>query len=142
MPVKLSTTIHNIDTKVSNSYNKDVIFTFYQYLKNIDTSENYQNGVLKAIIHFSEFFDSQEFDKISKKEEILKFLDSKRRGKDEDPEQKWITTWNDYLWRIKYFYRWFINYFKGQNENTDEWKTPEFVNIKKKKTKRLSPYSK
>ena len=57
MPVKLSTTIQNIDTKVSNSYNKEIIFKFFEYLKNLDTSENYQNGVIKAIIHYSDFFD-------------------------------------------------------------------------------------
>jgi integrase/recombinase XerD len=141
LPVKLTTTIQNIETKVSNSYNRELILRFYEYLRNIDTSENYQNGVIKAIIHFSEFFGSSDFNTISKKEEILKFLDSKRKSIREDPEQKWITTWNDYLWRIKYFYRWLYNYLKGQNENVDEWKTPDFINIKKKRTKRLSPYS-
>jgi integrase/recombinase XerD len=141
LPVKLTTTIQNIETKVSNSYNRELILRFHDYLKNIDTSENYQNGVIKAIIHFSEFFGSSDFNTISKKEEILKFLDSKRKSIREDPEQKWITTWNDYLWRIKYFYRWLYNYLKGQNENVDEWKTPDFINIKKKRTKRLSPDS-
>lgn len=95
--------MQNIDTKVSDSYNKEIILKFYEYFKSIDTSENYQNGVLNAIIHFSEFFDTIEFDKIAKKKEILKFLDSKKKSKTEDLEQKWIIMWNDYLWRIEYF---------------------------------------
>jgi len=95
--------MQNIDTKVSNSYNKEIIFKFYEYFKSIDTSENYQNVVLNAIIHFSEFFDTIEFDKIAKKKEILKFLDSKKKSNTEDLEQKWIIMWNDYLWRIEYF---------------------------------------
>lgn len=47
--------MQNIDTKVSNSYNKEIIFKFYEYFKSIDTSENYQNGVLNAIMHFLNF---------------------------------------------------------------------------------------
>ena len=54
LPLKLSTTIENIDTKVSISYNKETIFKFYEYSKNISTLENYQNGVIKAIIYFFE----------------------------------------------------------------------------------------
>ncbi len=58
----------------------------------------------------------------------------------EDPDKKWITTWNDYLWRIKYFYRWLYNAKdKGMNAKSyDSWITPSFINIKMKRTKRLS----
>jgi integrase/recombinase XerD len=53
------------------------------------------------------------------KEKILKFLDLKRKTEDIDPDKKWITTWNDYLWRIKYFYRWLHNAKeKGVNANS------------------------
>ena len=69
--VKLSTTIQNIDTKVSNSYNKEIVLKFYEYYKSIFALENYQNGVIMAFRHFSEFFDTIEFDKIAKKEECL-----------------------------------------------------------------------
>ena len=46
---------------------------------------------------------------IDSPDDILAFLDTRRKNKDEDPDQKWITTWNDYLWRIKIFYRWYYN---------------------------------
>ena len=70
-PVKLSTTIQNIDTKASNSYNKEIVLKFYEYYKSIFALENYENGVIMAFIHFFEFFDTIEFDKIAKKEECL-----------------------------------------------------------------------
>ncbi|HEX5185964.1 MAG TPA: hypothetical protein VFV86_03650 [Nitrososphaeraceae archaeon] len=96
---------------------------------------------------FAKFLgDSKTFIEVNDSETILAFLDIKRKSKEEDPEQKWITTWNDYLWRIKMFYRWLYNAkLKGNNNQTNycnisNWKTPEFVNINKKKTKRLSPY--
>ena len=43
---------------------------------------------------------------------------------------------------IKHFFPWLYNQ-RGKEELTPtwEWDTPQFVQIKKKKTKRLSPYS-
>jgi integrase/recombinase XerD len=72
------------------------------------------------------------------------FLDTKIKSNDIDPDKKWITTWNDYLWRIKYFLRWFYNHklVKDGGEEPplpSDWITP-FATIKKRKTKRLSPY--
>ena len=75
---------------------------------------------------------------------IVSFLDTLRKSKEEDPDERWITTWNDYLWRLKMFYRWLYNFkIKEENQinysNINNWNTPDFVNINKKKTKRLSP---
>ena len=68
----------------------------------------------------------------------------KIKSNSEDPDQRWITTWNDYLVRIKHFFRWLhnckIRLDHSQNQPSNDWYTPEFVNIRKKKTKRLSPY--
>lgn len=63
-----------------------------------------------------------------------------------DPEQKLITTWNDYLWRIKIFYRWYYNIkvLKTISNNIfDSYNgtSPDFLNISKKKTTSMSPYS-
>jgi site-specific recombinase XerC len=62
---------------------------------------------------------------------------------EQDPDKKWITTWNHYLNRIKLFVRWLYNYYliKEQNlEANEEWVTPDFCKIKPKQTKRISPY--
>jgi hypothetical protein len=83
------------------------------------------------------------FYNVKKQEQIMDFLDSKIKNPELDPDKKWITTWNDYLGDIKYFFRWLYNY-KLNEENlikpSTEWETPPFVKIKKKKTKRVSPY--
>ena len=42
MPAKLTTTIGNIEIKVTNPTNRQIVKDFYEYLQNIDTSENYQ----------------------------------------------------------------------------------------------------
>jgi len=48
LPIKLTTSIRNIEIKVTNQTNRQIIKDFYKYLQNIDTSENYQNGLLKV----------------------------------------------------------------------------------------------
>jgi len=143
LPAKLSTTVENIDKKIKNQVNRELIKEFYVYLKNIDTSENYQNGLLKVIIRYAEYLGPDTtFYQIQDKEQIIKYLDLKRKPVEEDFDKKWITTWNDYLCRLKYFYRWLYN-AKGTGADAksyDSWITPSFINIKSKRTKRLSPY--
>jgi integrase/recombinase XerD len=54
-----------------------------------------------------------------------------------------------YLNRTKLFYRWYYNIYTLQEHTTipkqlpgqQDWITPDFVKIKQKHTKRLSPYS-
>jgi integrase/recombinase XerD len=101
---------------------------------------------------FAKFLGSDvTFYDIQRKEVITAFLDTKIKSIEEDPDKKWITTWNDYLNDIKYFFRWLYNNKKKTDDEYNEkeditsssssdWETPSFARIKKKKTKRLSPY--
>jgi hypothetical protein len=144
MPMKLSSTLGHINA-IPNSVNADVVKEFYEYLKDIGTSENYQNQNLKQMTGFAKFLGCDvAFHDVNKKGEIISFLDTKIKDTNADPDKKWITTWNDYLWRIKYF-RWFHNHKlvkeKGNEpSNSSDWITPSLVSIKKKRTKRISPY--
>jgi integrase/recombinase XerD len=115
-------------------------------MKDNGTSENYQKGNLKALVHFSEHIGPAiSFYDVDHKE-VIRFLDSKMKSEQIDSEKKWIITWNDYLWRLKLFFRWLHNkkireINQEEVKPEDEWKTPSFLQqIKKKKTKRLSPY--
>jgi len=65
------------------------------------------------------------------------------KNSEQDPEKKWINTWNDYARRIKHFLRWLHNTKKYSQEvlQQTEWMTPPFAKIKEKGTKRISPYS-
>lgn len=143
MPAKLTTTISNIDIKVKNQINKQIIKDFYGYLKEIDTSNSYQNGLLKVLIRYTEYLgENRTFYQIQEKQQILDFLDMKRKTGSDDPDKKWITTWNDYLWRLKYFFRWLYNARDNGRDakSYDSWTTPSFIDIKMKRSKRLSPY--
>lgn len=144
MPVKLETSIKNIQS-LDNLNNAKLIHEFFLYLRSINTSESYQNQNIKALINMAKFFEKIEFIQISKKEEILSFLNSKIKSKEDDPDGKWMRTWNDYLQRIKYFFRWLYNEKLRQERNEEsldpsDWITPPFLKIKEKKSKRISPY--
>lgn len=52
MPAKLITGINNIEKKVTNVIDGELITEFHNYLTNIDIFENYQNGLLKDILDF------------------------------------------------------------------------------------------
>jgi integrase/recombinase XerD len=144
MPAKLTTTINKIQS-IPNQTNSVIIDEFYQYMKDSDSSVHHQNNNLKVIIAFANFLGPGiKFYEIKKKEQILAFLNTKIKDPNHDPEKRWITTWNHYLNRIRLFFRWLYNYRSKDlhdNEITpSEWKTPELVKIKSKKTKRQSPY--
>jgi integrase/recombinase XerD len=145
MPTTLSTTVRHICDKVPNSENSKLIADFQSYMKGNSTSERHQNNNLKAIIAFAGFLGPDTtFYQVSTKDQVTRFLDTKIKSDVDDPEKRWITTWNDYLVRIKHLFRWLhnckIRLDQSQDHSSTDWCTPEYVNIKKKKTKRLSPY--
>ncbi len=145
MPVRLDTLVDNIEKSITNPINAKLIREFYQFMKTNETSESYQKNNLKVIINFAKYqtTDISLYD-IDKKDQILEFLDSKIKNINDDPDKRWITTWNDYVGRIKFFMRWLYNQKEGNdlgnNISISDWKTPLFIQIKKKKTKRVSPY--
>jgi integrase/recombinase XerD len=133
---------------MSNRVNSDLLKDFYQHMKNNGTFQNYQKGNLKAMVHFADHLGpTTSFYDINRQDQIVRFLDTKIKPEQIDSDKKWITTWNDYLWCIKLFFRWLHNKkmseinVQEEAKPRDEWKTPSFLQqIKKKKTKRLSPY--
>src|SRR5215207_6428862 len=146
MPQKLETVLKHVE-EIGNNVNRQLIKDYHRYLVFRDTSTNYQKDNIKLIHMFAKFIgESKTLHDIKDQETIVAFLDPRRKNKEEDPEQRWTTTWNDYLWRLKMFYRWLYNdKMKGDNhqeyDNISNWITPDVVNIDKKKTKRLSPYN-
>lgn len=59
-------------------------------------SERHQNNALKAVIGYAKFLgENTTFYNINTKEQIIAYLDTKMNSAEQDPDKKWITTWND-----------------------------------------------
>ncbi len=143
MPIKLSTLLSKVE-KLDLKDNSKTIEKFYLFMKNNDSSERHIVNNLKVMLNFEDFFKPGKNLKMIKRQDIDSFLDSKIKSTDIDPEKRWITTWNHYLNHLKFFYRWLHNAYNEKNLNHNsfsDWVTPEFMKIKMKATKRLSPYS-
>ncbi len=146
VPIRLSTTVSKFSSLL-NAQNASLLMELYEFMKNNGLSERHMINTLKTNLAFAEFLGPDvSFHDVTKRDRILSFLDSKIKSIEEDPDKKWITTWNDYLSDIKYFFRWLYNWKTVKiDPNRDlqtphEWETPSFAKIKRKKTKRLSPY--
>ena len=147
MSTKISTLLAKVDF-LPNKKNASIILDFYKYMLDRGSSENHIINNLKIILDLALFLGPQGYESIKKREQILSFLNKKIKDIKLDPERRWITTWNHYLTRTKLFYRWFYNVYEYKEHNEpkepldqQEWITPDYVKIKQKHTKRLSPYS-
>jgi hypothetical protein len=82
-------------------------------------------------------------------------LDTKIKSEAEDPDGRWITTWNDYLIHIRLFLRWLHNcnckqacknggeslHPQERMPDKSNWETPPAARIKNKRTRRQNPYA-
>jgi hypothetical protein len=53
MPIRLDTVLTKVE-QMPNRVNSGLLKEFYQHMKDNGTSQNYQKGNLKAMIHFAE----------------------------------------------------------------------------------------
>jgi len=145
MSIKISTLLAKIQS-LPNKQNISTIMDFYSYMEEVGSSENHKINNLKVVLDFSKYLGQKSFHDINRKEQIVSYLNGKVKGSQLDPDKRWITTWNHYLNRIKLFFRWMHNYHLKHElrtfsiEERTDWITPDFVKIKQKPSKRVSPY--
>ena len=139
MPYTLTTTLSKI-LLIPNRINLNLINEFHDQMKSKGCSERHRNNTLHVMIGLANFLGcDRTFYDIERKEQILEFLNTKIKSTKQDPDEKWITTWNHYLARKKLFFRWITN--RSGECSESEWQTPTFMQIKEKKSIRKSPYS-
>jgi hypothetical protein len=52
MPIRLDTVLRKVE-QMSNRVNSDLLKDFYQHMKDNGTSQNYQKGNMKAMVHLA-----------------------------------------------------------------------------------------
>jgi integrase/recombinase XerD len=141
MPPKLWIVVPRI-SEVPNPVSAQIVCEFYQYMRESGSSEKHITNELQVVLYFTGFLGMKTSLLDASQQNIIEFLDSKQKDASQDPDKRWVTTWNDYLSTIKHFFRWLYNQHRKKDPiPPSEWETPTFAQIKKKKTKRLSPYS-
>ncbi|MDH3313064.1 MAG: site-specific integrase [Nitrosopumilus sp.] len=115
------------------------LLQFKDWLVDEDSMLSNAANYLRVLKLFSFDLGKKEFKDVTR-EDVLEFLDKRKKSIDVDPEKKWVRTWNDYLARLVGFYRWLHN--NEITKDREDWNTPEpFNSIKKKKNKRDSSYT-
>lgn len=94
MTEKLETVLEKIST-IPNPINSWWIIASQIAIKRITLRRLYCSAM--------NFLLTSPFTMFRKK--ILEFLNKRVKPKSDDPDEKWITTWNDYLGRLKFFFR-------------------------------------
>lgn len=146
MSIKITTLLSKINA-LTNKENVSIMTDFYHYMVERGSSENHIVNNLKVVFDYVKFLNLSSLYDVNRKDQVILFLNTKIKDIQSDPDKKWITTWNHYLNRIKLFFRWLHNYhtiknreYISEEKSLEDWYTPEFVKIKQKQTKRLSPY--
>jgi hypothetical protein len=94
---------------IPNENNRRLVHKYLGFMETTDTSENYRRGNLIVIVLYAKFLDTKDLTDVNRKDDVIGFLDTKRKDVNIDPDKRWLRTWNDYLQRIKYFMRWLHN---------------------------------
>lgn len=100
----------------------------------VNISDNYRGTVIKTLCLLSSYHNHADFRKLTR-DDLLAFLDSRRKGESDDPKHSWIGTYNLYRAIILRFFKW-LHY---PNVNQDERPKPPCVeNIRHLKRKEIS----
>jgi hypothetical protein len=81
-----------------------VILEFHEFIREHGASERHQNNNLKSILSFSQFLDSKSLIEIDKRV-YFGILTVKDKGQRLRSRPKVDTTYNNYLNRLKHFFR-------------------------------------
>ena len=138
MPVKPETILRRV--KLLPEHQSKIYLEFKDWLENEqDNSERNWLNYFKVLVLFSDHIGTKHLEDVTR-DDVVAFLNKRKKSIENDPEKKWVVTWNHYLNRLIGFYRWMHNHPK--NIDMEDWKTPEPVcSIKRKKNKRISSYS-
>jgi hypothetical protein len=71
---------------ITNKENAESIYKYYEFMKSNSSSENHIINNLKAIINCENFFQSNTSLKEIRRQDIIKFLDSKVKSPETDHE--------------------------------------------------------
>ena len=123
------------------SRGKENAMTIYDYISSlkseINTSNNYRKDIILLLCTLPVFFNNNKSFKEMTREDLLSFLDSRRKPEDVDPLHKWIGTYNIYRMQLMRFFKWL---YYPHVEQKKRPKPPVIENITQLSRKEKSIY--
>jgi hypothetical protein len=88
---------------------KENAYTTVDYISTMITetnlSDSYRKDTIRLLYSFSKYIKDKSFRSITR-EEVISFLNARRKPESSDPLHKWIGTYNLYLMYLTRFFRW------------------------------------
>lgn len=81
-----------------------------------DSSDSNAANYLRVLKLFCNSIGKKNLKEITR-QDVIEFLDKRKKSTDADPEKRWARTWNDYLARLVGFYRWLYNYDTAKQDS-------------------------
>ena len=83
--------------ELDNENHRKSFLQFYNWLiDDEDRSIRNATNYLMILRLFSKKISNKDLHNINK-EDVVQFLDKRRKSSESDPDKKWVRTWNDYL---------------------------------------------
>src|SRR5574341_482904 len=122
--------------RVSKENGEDIASFILAMKQELDISVNYRRNLIRTLSYLSESLKQKPFRQMTK-EDIISYLETARRTKEEDLLDRWYTTWNLRIIEITKFFKW-LYYPKV---NAKERKKPKQVqNLSRLKRKQKNSY--
>jgi integrase len=97
---------------------KENVFTIVDYISAMITETNpsdyYRRDTIRLLYSFSKYTKDKSFSSITR-QEVISFLDARRKPESSDPLHKWIGTYNLYLMYLTRFFKWL--YFPNREQS-------------------------
>jgi hypothetical protein len=85
MPTKLSSTVVSRISELPNPVSVQIVHEFYQYMKENGASEKHMTNELQVVLYFAGFLDIKTSLLDASRQNILEFLDNKRKDASQAP---------------------------------------------------------
>jgi integrase/recombinase XerD len=146
LPPELKAVLTRV-SRINNKHNRKTVDDFTTFLLNSkEIGDKHRARFLNTIIEFGIRLGPTAFAQV-RKAEIKEFLNVRRTENGvweriiNDPEGRWVSTYNLRLAFCRRFIRW---YYNRDKDDENDWETPEWLKIKNEKAERLlkGPYTK
>jgi integrase/recombinase XerD len=120
----------------SSGNNGQTIMDYINSVRNeISTSDSYERNNIKTLANLSKFHSNKKFKRMVK-QDILAFLNSRRKTDDVDPLHSWIATYNLYVVILGRFFKWLYH----PDLSPKERPKPSCVDVSRLRRKEQSVY--